>query len=149
MKLFLALFAFAPTFAFAANLTCGNVQMLDYDANGNPIFNASGTDIEIRADVVGVRGWIAEFNTAGKKEVQTDVELSTVAISDLDIADLVALTRPDITFSDITSVQVGNIGVQANTDDGAGMMIFALLDVQGRELGKVMQIGWGAGRCTN
>ena len=149
MKLFLTLLVFAPTFAFAASLTCGDVQLLDYDTNGNPIFKASGTNVEIRADAAGLRGWIAEFNTSGKIEVQTDVELSMIAISDLDIADLIAVTRPDINFADIVNVQVGNIGVQANLEDGAGMTIFSLLDAQGGELGKVMQIGWGAGRCTN
>lgn len=146
MKNLIALLLFAPTFAFALN--CGDLQVLDYDAAGNPVFKASGVDVEIVPDASGVRGLIAVFTEKGAKRVEKDVEVSTVAKADVEIEELVQLARPDIAWADVVNVEIGNVGVKANLDDAGGMLIYALKDASGVELGKVLQIGWGFGKCT-
>ncbi len=145
--LFVTILAIAPSFASAESLICKDIQAIDYDANNNPIFVSMDLSVEVKSSTKGKYGFIAELTSAGKVETSDDVQLAVYAPSDIDIQDMVKLLRPDIDYSAVKSVRVGNVGVEANSQDSAGIFIMELLAADGSVLGKVAQVGWGAGNC--
>ena len=109
----------------------------------------SDLSIVISRDVAGNYGYSAEVSSKGQKTVNRDVKLETVKVENATQAkEMAAVLAPEVKWSSVAFVRVGNVGVKANGQDAAGMMLFELMSQDMKSLATLATIGWGFGRCA-
>lgn len=140
---------FLQTHAQASVISCSQLDTYEQDEKGNGYFQPSDITVEVIASATGPYGFQAIITSGTQTLTETDVDVSTLAASavNLNLEELVQLVLPQLTWQDVKSVRVGNIGVKANRDDAAGIMLYELFDGNNVTLGKVATIGWSFGRC--
>jgi hypothetical protein len=91
---------------------------------------------------------VASISSGGKTSEEKDVQLQIVQPNDVDeVKEMASLLLPNLDLSTVQSVRVGNIGVEANSKDSAGIFIFELRNQSEAVIGKLAQVGWSVGRC--
>lgn len=153
MKLALvAMLSLFTSAAMAAKATpimvCNQIEVFEQDDNGNGTFQPNDLVIEVFTAKNGTHGYEGVFTSKSGTHSDLDVDVQNVPPSDLsNVQDMASILAPQVKWSDVKDVRVGNIGVQANLQDAGGVMIFELIDAKKVVLAKIFQMGWAYGRC--
>jgi hypothetical protein len=150
MKIFaLALLALASPATGPYVMECNNVKFFVPEDNGGGRFENSDFSIKIRASSEGLRGFVADLQRGAETAKELDVAVTEPSKESVNPVDeFIELAVPQIRWSDVDSVRMGEVAVKQNQEDGGGMAIFELYDNEKNLLGKVAQIGWGFGVCN-
>jgi hypothetical protein len=134
-----------------AEMVCNDLMLITaMDSNDKPVLESTGFTIQVFKSEQGKRGWISFLiDKEGKSNLEQDVEISVVQPAQApNFVDLLASLYPAVKLADVESVRVANIGVQANLEDGGGVLLMYGLGADGRVLAKLTQVGWGFGKCS-
>ena len=146
--IFLAIFLALPAqAALPSLLSCPNILLYQPQEDG-AVFLPSHFSVYVAPSTEGVYGWEAKVNDGTRFFKETDVAVTEVSPDEAGFArDIAARVAPDLRWEEVHSVIYGNVGVEANLDDAAGMGLFELYDARGHLLAKLAHIGWSLGVC--
>lgn len=134
--------------AAAPELHCSKMEVYNVDEEGNGKFEPMDLTVGIYAAEAG--GHVAYlFSGDGKKEIK-DVKLTTEAADEGRHAlarEVSELFFPNVKWEQVSELRIGNVGVEANLQDAAGIMVFEMLSAEKAVLGKFATVGWGFARC--
>jgi len=141
-----------PLFAAEAPvMQCTNIQLAaDMDNTGKIVWQDWDGAVLIYKDPAGKYGFRAQVTHDSKTEIEMDTEIQLMDRKSLENSPLFEFAMsayPDFDFEQVTGARVGNVGVDANSDDAAGINVVELQDKSGRVLKKLLTLGWGFGQC--
>jgi hypothetical protein len=123
-------------------LSCTEVELLDSEGTK---FRA--TDLAVTIRDAGDAA-IADVHYEGRDRTENDTRVLTAKPSDVAQALEAARTMyPDRDFGGVVSVEIGDVGVQANQHDSSGIVIYDLRNADGGTVAKILTVGWQFGRC--
>jgi len=139
-------------FASAPLMVCEDIQvMTDLDeATGQPIYQSEKGSVTVLADVNGKYGHAAVVTLNGSVNVEYDTKVQNLTAQDLkeeNLQYMLQLAFPDVPTATYVKGRAADIGVEANLDDAAGLVLIELYDAQDKVVAKVLRIGWGFGIC--
>jgi hypothetical protein len=150
-KVLLLALSVVSSVAFAdpkPEMSCTELEIFVQDQNGNGTFVRNDMQTQILSSNLGKYGLVASISSGGKTSEEKDVQLQIVQPTELnDVKEMASLLLPNLDWNTVQSIRVGNIGVEANRKDSAGIFIFELRGQDEAVVGKLAQIGWSVGRC--
>ncbi len=139
-------------YAQLAVLNCETASVVsDFDEiTGVPNFEDVKADLFVVPSLNAKYGFRASYIQDGQKIEVLDTQYTVEPFSrrkNSDIADLVEAILPNVKLKDIKTIGTANIGVDANQDDQAGMLLTNLFASDGSLLGVVGLFGWAPAKC--
>lgn len=129
-------------------LVCKDIEIGEPRPGEGFHFRPSGVSVEVAASAKGKRGFIATMSSADSVKVETDVAFSVELPAIADEAQQIAeIAFPEVKFASVAKVRVANVGVQANQDDAAGIVLYQLVGKDERAIATLGRFGWGVVRC--
>lgn len=157
MKSIFAVFAFfaglqaASATSPAPEMSCLDVQSFQQSDDGSGSFVPTSVSVVIVKSTQGQYGYTALLTDGqSNKQVEVkDVKIASFAADKVTQAkEMAEIMLPNVKWSDVQTVRVGNVGVKANQDDAAGVMVYELVAKDNSVLGKLVTMGWSFGRCS-
>lgn len=134
-------------------VSCEKIEIFD----GTEYKPVRFTDIHVFQTAAGYE---AQISVSGQSFSQTDVAVTLEtpnSESGKRYREFASFLAPHVRWDDVAEIRVSNVGVKANREDAAGMMIIELFGKDGSTLAnstlanstlaKMVTVGWSGGRC--
>jgi len=124
-------------------MSCNHFEL--YEAG---VFKPADFSVTVVASNASPQSYKAIVVSGGRSHEERDVEIRNTSAADArELKEMSETLLPGLKWEQVFSVRAANINAKASREDGSGLLLIELFDKKQASLGKIVEIGWGFGRC--